>query len=187
MPVSYCSWLEAAGARCVPLPYNINEASIEYLLESTNGLLIPGGNSNLYRNYESKEGYGEVTQGFKKVWRGINKLWAKGIRYPVWGTCLGLELVLLMLSEDTKVLSNLNSRNHTLDIWSDYDNSIIFRDMPINIRVNIENKKLLNFFHMHGISASRFLYSEKYQSLRDELKLISASRDKDGTWFCSYL
>jgi|JI6StandDraft_1071083.scaffolds.fasta_scaffold08383_3 hypothetical protein len=28
VPVSYCAWLEAAGARCVALPYNINEASM---------------------------------------------------------------------------------------------------------------------------------------------------------------
>lgn len=58
VPVSYCAWVEAAGARCVALPYNINEASMEYLLECTNGLLVPGGNSNLYKNYETKEGYG---------------------------------------------------------------------------------------------------------------------------------
>lgn len=27
-PVSYATWLEAAGARCIPLPYNTNEGSI---------------------------------------------------------------------------------------------------------------------------------------------------------------
>jgi gamma-glutamyl hydrolase len=160
---------------------------MEYLIESTNGLLVPGGNSNLYKNYEAKEGYGEVTIGFRKVWRLVCKLWNKGIRYPVWGTCLGLELVLMMITEDTKVLSTLNSRNHTLEGWTNYEDSAIFKDMPTNIRVNIENKPLLNFFHRHGISLSRFLYNEKYDKLRKELKLISASKDKDGLWFCSFL
>lgn len=187
VPVSYCAWLEAAGARCVALPYNINEASMEYLLESTNGLLVPGGNSNLYKNYETKEGSGEVTLGFRKVWRLVNKMWARGVRYPVWGTCLGLELVLMMITEDTKVLSTLNSRNHTSEVWAHYEDSLIFRDMPTQIRLNIENRKLLNFFHRHGISLNRFLYNEKYDKLRKELKLIGTSKDKDGTWFCSFL
>ena len=53
-PVSYAEWLEAAGARCVPLPYNTNEGSIEFLLERAHGLLIPGGGSNLYRNFNKK-------------------------------------------------------------------------------------------------------------------------------------
>jgi hypothetical protein len=28
--------------------------------------------------------------GFLKIWRFIQKLWAKGVYYPIWGTCLGL-------------------------------------------------------------------------------------------------
>lgn len=63
---------------------------MQLLLEASHGLLVPGGGSNLYKNYEAKEGFGPVTVGFLKVWRFVSKLWAKGIHYPVWGTCLGL-------------------------------------------------------------------------------------------------
>ncbi len=30
-PISYTNWLEAAGAHCIPLPYNINEGSMQFL------------------------------------------------------------------------------------------------------------------------------------------------------------
>lgn len=59
-----------------------------------------------------KEGQGPVMIGFLKIWRFIQKLWAKGVHYPIWGTCLGLEIILLTLSGDVKILSKLNSRGH---------------------------------------------------------------------------
>ncbi len=68
----------------------MNEGSIDFLLERSHGLVIPGGGSNLYKSYEKKEGFGPVTVGFQKIWRKINKMWEKGVYYPVWGTCLGL-------------------------------------------------------------------------------------------------
>lgn len=53
-----------------------------------------------------------MTVGFMKIFRYIQKMWAKGINYPIWGTCLGLEVMLIALSNDIKILSNLNSRGH---------------------------------------------------------------------------
>ena len=77
-------------------------------------MLIPGGGSNLYKSYEKKEGFGPVMIGFFKIWRMINKLWQKGTYFPIWGTCLGLEIILMAITNDVKVLSNLNSRAHQL-------------------------------------------------------------------------
>ena len=106
--------MEGAGARCVPLPYNINEGSMEFLLERSHGIVLPGGGSNLYENFFKKEGRGAVMIGFLKVFRFIQKMWNKGVHYPIWGTCLGFEMMLVAMSNDTKVLSNLNSRAHQL-------------------------------------------------------------------------
>lgn len=82
--------METLGAKCIPLPYNMNQGSIEFLLERAHGMVIPGGGANLYKSYERKEGFGPVMVGFFKIWRMINKLWQKGVHFPIWGTCLGL-------------------------------------------------------------------------------------------------
>ena len=52
--------------------------------------------------------------GFLKILRYIQKMWSKGVNYGVWGTCLGFEMMVIALSNDTKILSNLNSRAHQL-------------------------------------------------------------------------
>ena len=91
------------------------------------------------------------------------------------------------MSGDMKILNPLNSKNHTLDIFSYYDQSEILKNMPLNMRVNLENKKLLNFAHMNGISMNGFMVDDKSEQLRKELKLISVAKDKEGRWFCSFL
>lgn len=38
----------------------------------------------------------------------------KGIYFPVWGTCLGFEVLLLSIAKSNNVLSNFNSTNHSM-------------------------------------------------------------------------
>ena len=40
---SYVKWLEAAGARVVPLPFDLPELELQKRLEGLNGVLFPGG------------------------------------------------------------------------------------------------------------------------------------------------
>ena len=68
----------------------------------------------MYKNFFKKEGQGPVMNGFLKILRYIQKMWSKGVNYGVWGTCLGFEMMVIALSNDTKILSNLNSRAHQL-------------------------------------------------------------------------
>ncbi|KAG6961181.1 hypothetical protein JG688_00009235 [Phytophthora aleatoria] len=45
---SYVKWVESAGGRVVPIPYNAPKAYLEQLLPQINGLLFPGGAATLY-------------------------------------------------------------------------------------------------------------------------------------------
>ncbi len=102
-----------------------------------------------------------MTVGFLKMMRYIQKMWAKGINYPIWGTCLGLEVMLIALSNDVKILSNLTNRGYQCEVFSDYENSSILNKMPLDLRLNLENRKLINFYHMHGISVKKFMSTPK--------------------------
>ena len=183
-PISYPSWLSAIGAECIPFPYNINEGSMNFLLERAHGLLVPGGGSNLYKNFDNKEGQGQMMIGFLKIWRHIQKMWAKGINFPIWGTCLGLEAMIIAISNDTKILSRLNNRGYQCQVYSDYENSTILKRMPLDLRLNLEHRKLLNVFHIYGISVKKFMDTPK---LVEKLKITGISKDQDGKWFCNFI
>ena len=40
---SYPKWVESAGGRAVPVPYDASDEHVEALFRQTNGLLFPGG------------------------------------------------------------------------------------------------------------------------------------------------
>ena len=75
--------------------------------------------------------------GLLKMWRLIQKMWLKGINFPIWGTCLGLEAMLIALSGDTKILSSLNNQGYQVEIISDYDNSTILKNLSLDLRLNL--------------------------------------------------
>lgn len=44
---SYVKWVEAAGGRALPIPYNASAALLDALFGRMNGLLLPGGGNPL--------------------------------------------------------------------------------------------------------------------------------------------
>ena len=56
--------------------------------------------------------------------------------------------------------------------------------MPLDLRLNLENRKLLNFFHIYGISVKKFMSTPK---LVEKLKITGISKDQDGKWFCNFI
>jgi len=40
----------------------------------------------------------------------------KGDYFPVWGTCLGYELIVLTVSNDTNIFDNYDSSNHAMSV-----------------------------------------------------------------------
>lgn len=42
IPASYVKWIESAGGRVVPIPYDADKSTLKHLFQSINGLLLPG-------------------------------------------------------------------------------------------------------------------------------------------------
>ena len=107
---SYVKWVESAGARAVPVPYDASDATVEAIFHSANGLLLPGGGVPL----------SDAAKKFLTLARDAN---AGGADYfPVWGTCLGFEWLLQFEAGTDKILDEgFDSENLTLALdFSDY-------------------------------------------------------------------
>lgn len=79
---SYVKWLEAAGARTVPLVYDWPWDKIEDVLSQLNGIMFPGGNADI-----------DPTSQFGAASKRIFEYALEG-NMPVWGTCMGFEQLL---------------------------------------------------------------------------------------------
>ena len=101
---SYVKALEAAGAQVIPIKYDWDDEKIKEVFEGLNGLLLPGGGTELVVEENDKIGltpYGVVGKKLLKMAIEIND---NGVYFPVWGTCLGFELMILAISDDLRVL-----------------------------------------------------------------------------------
>lgn len=110
---SYVKYLEAAGARVVPLKYDLNRTNLTHLVENLNGIFIPGGGTDLFRNSTNKTEFMETGEFLLDLAKKIND---KGEYFPVWGTCLGFELIMSTIANDSSILSLFNSTNHSMKL-----------------------------------------------------------------------
>lgn len=121
---SYVKFLEAAGARVIPLKYDMSRQNLTKLLFSINGLLIPGGGTDLIKETHEKNNnskkkmekseFFETGEFLISLAREMNE---KGDYFPVWGTCLGYELMVMSVANDSSnVLSMFNSTNHSMKL-----------------------------------------------------------------------
>ena len=90
---SYVKWLEAGGARSIPIPYNASLSLVEDIFAQVDGILLPGGGSNL-------------PAAAQHLWDLVQEAHSRepGDMIPVWGTCLGFEFLLQLASQNTSIM-----------------------------------------------------------------------------------
>ena len=93
-----------SGGRAVAVPYDATDAQVDMLFKSTNGLLLPGGASDI--------------SDAAKRFLGLAKEGNSGGAdyYPVWGTCLGFEWMLQFEGGANALDSGFDSENITLPV-----------------------------------------------------------------------
>lgn len=82
----YVQWLEQAGARIVPIPYNISDEQLSFFASRLNGFLFTGGGLDL-----------ELTSPYVKTAMKIFKLAQTEDPIPLWGTCMGFQVEVFFL------------------------------------------------------------------------------------------
>ena len=94
----YVKWIEAAGARVAPLRYDAPADEFDALLASTNGALITGGEA-------------DVTDLRSAYMRAAGRMYnfslaeaARGEVWPLWGTCMGMQVLSVLGAADGAVL-----------------------------------------------------------------------------------
>ena len=90
---SYVKWLETAGARAVPIWYDEPNATLDAKLAAVNGVLLPGGDSDVSRGTP-------LRATAERIVRAALDARDAGDYFPVWGTCMGFQLLALVVADD---------------------------------------------------------------------------------------
>lgn len=166
---SYVKWLEAGGARSIPIPYDASPATVVDLLSQIDGILLPGGSS-------------AVPESVELLWQLLRERYDEGVdMIPIWGTCLGFEYLLQLGAQDfdTILESGYLAENVSLPL-SMVEPYILYRPETVNELVRMNNITMNN--HHQGISPSRFRSNSDLVNL---WKVTSVNADAADRLFVS--
>lgn len=174
---SYVKWIESAGARVVPIPFNVGKDRLKILYQSVNGLLFPGGGTSL-----DGTPYMHALEYLFELALEDNK---KGVYFPIWATCLGFEAVNAIVARDIKILTwgyDAHNISWPLDLLPAASKSRMFSGAPTGVLEIIGSKPVTMNNHQGGVLPETFK-ANKY--LTEFFDLLSVNKDKKGKPFVS--
>ncbi|XP_041448670.1 gamma-glutamyl hydrolase [Drosophila obscura] len=173
---SYVKYLEGAGAQVLPIWIGRNRSYYEDLMHKINGVLLPGGATW----FNQSNGYGDAGEHLIQLAVQLND---NGTFMPVWGTCLGMELLVYKLSNGTEHRINCKGSGIALpmEFKEDYKQSRLFNASHEDIVALMVKENVT--YHSH-----QFCYTEA-DFVRDQLnkswRVVSLNHDLDGVEFIS--
>ncbi|KAK2368106.1 gamma-glutamyl hydrolase [Trifolium repens] len=168
---SYVKFVEAAGARVVPLIYNEPLEMLVKKLELANGVLFTGGSAKDGLYYET------VRTIFKKV---LEKNEARD-HFPLYAICLGFELITMIISEDDNILEEFKAKNQASTlrfVESAHIEGTVFQRFPPDLLKKLGSDCLVMQNHAYGISPTKFLSNQKLSSFFEILTTCNDEEDK---------
>ncbi|KAJ8979121.1 hypothetical protein NQ317_017964 [Molorchus minor] len=144
---SYVKYLESAGARVIPIWIGQNEKYYKRIINYTNGILFPGG--GVYFNETG--GYGQAARYLYKLAVEAND---RGKYYPIWGSCLGMEVLFYAALKGTDIRVGCLLRNIAipLNFTEDFADSRLFADAPKILISSLRRENLTYNSHKYCVN-----------------------------------
>lgn len=172
---SYVKFVEAAGARVIPLIYNDPEEILYEKLELVNGVLFTGG--------WAKAGlYYEITQ---KIFKKVLEKNDAGDHFPLYAVCLGFELLTMIVSEDINILESFSAADQASSLQ--FVNNIkiegtVFQRFPPDLLKKLGTDCLVMQNHHYGISPVSLQNNLKLSRF---FKILTTSTDENNEVYVS--
>merc|ERR1712179_420906 len=174
---SYIKYLEAAGARVIPVPHYYEESQVRKLFQHVNGFLMPGGGIKFFTSP-----YYKISKIFWDLALEANE---KNDFFPIWGTCMGFEVMnVLAVGKDVVSERISNDKALPLDFIEDSAaRSRLFGPIHSEHLYEIFGKEKVTYNH-HGKGVTRKTYGEN-PKLNNFFSILSVNLDEYGREFIS--
>ncbi|XP_053197989.1 gamma-glutamyl hydrolase [Scomber japonicus] len=146
---SYVKYMESAGARVIPIKINQTLEEYKKIFNSINGVLFPGGAASI-----TSSGYATAGKIFYDL---AIEAKDRGVHFPVWGTCLGFEM-LTVLTSGEKLLTGTNTSGVALNLDFTLEGleSRLFRRFPVELLEALATEPLTENSHKWSVSVETF-------------------------------
>ena len=172
---SYIRHLEAAGAKVIPIHTHYKDAELTDLFKAINGILLPGGGASL-----KDSRYIHNARLLHEMAIDANE---RGDYFPIWGTCLGFEALLIMCG-GLSVLGDADATDLPLPLvtTNEAEDSRIFSPVAKSVLQSFASKQVKYHFHKKCITKYSFVDSE---ALTAEYRVLAYDKDRENNTFVS--
>eukprot|EP00271_Cylindrocystis_brebissonii_P009213 TRINITY_DN238_c0_g2_i1.p1 TRINITY_DN238_c0_g2~~TRINITY_DN238_c0_g2_i1.p1 ORF type:complete len:403 (-),score=68.64 TRINITY_DN238_c0_g2_i1:52-1260(-) len=183
---SYVRWLEAGGARTVPILFDSTTEELDYLLPRLNGVFWTGGLVDFNPEVEDPIGslYLETTH---YIWRHIVAQNEAGVYYPFWGTCLGFERIIQLFAHDhdSSIFEDVDAENLgiNLELTGSGWLSRLFGGMSYELFKEVASPYSTLAFNNHGLGVHPEVL--KASPAGKIFKILSVDEDRNDVLFVS--
>lgn len=183
---SYVDWVQQTGAEVALVPFDMPWEVLTQVLEMTNGMVLPGGAAELvdFKNNNATTEYQNRIHAIMNWVQAHNK---SGHYYPVWGTCLGFEeLIIHFAGNSGDTLQDGfddKAQYHNVALNKNFWASKFFSDLSVTRKQieNVFNRDIAYYYHSEGIAVDHF---EKMK-LSSHVKLLGSSKNAAGKEFAA--
>ncbi|KAG1367777.1 Gamma-glutamyl hydrolase [Cocos nucifera] len=175
IPASYVKFVESAGARVIPLIYNEPWEVILDKLSLVNGVLFTGG-------WCKKGLYFETVKKIFQITLDRNDA---GDHFPLFGICLGFELLSMIITKDNNFCERFSGENQASTLqFPDYVNiqGSVFERFPSELLKKLSRDCLAMQNHMYGISPKSL---QENDALSSFFRILTTSTDANGEVYIS--
>jgi len=176
---SYVQWLEQSGARVSPIFYDAPQSELKRMWSGLNGILFTGGELSLLPDTT-------YFQAAQYLYNLTIEASLKGDYLPIWGTCMGMQLLSILSAESQDVLSRyaFDSENLPLPLKFTFDayTSFLFGSAPLDVINIFATEDVTMNLHHDGVTPEAYAKSQKMQNV---FAVLSTNRDRLGKIFLS--
>jgi gamma-glutamyl hydrolase len=189
-PASYVKFVESGGAMVVPVPFTLlqdNATAFYDLLGNLNGFLFTGGGADFSFPNNTLTPFAAAAEA---IFSHVSSAWTqRGETIPLWGTCLGFELISFLASGPAypgPVTCCFDSENYSIPLvptaaatrssrmWSAFLDS--------NVTQILTQEPVTFNAHSSGVTPSNFV---AYKNLSSTFTVLSTNVDRNNVAFVS--
>lgn len=176
---SYIKFVEASGARVIPLQYDLPAEEFKRRFQIINGVLIPGGGQVLSPNHPFYDAVALLVD----LGKAANDA---GDYFPIHGTCLGFEALAVVAANNASVLTNFDALDNASPLYltEHAEHSRLFGSMPDHIVHRLQQQPYAMENHQYGLSWRSY---QENPGLREFYNILSLSADRQGNVYVSTL
>lgn len=175
----YVKWLEAAGARVVPINYLASKNDLIKIMDSINGVLFTGGGIEDFQNNPFW-----ITAQI--VYNYVIERNSKGDYFPLWGTCQGFQVLCMLTANNLSVVTRFAFDSENLPLSLDFTNvapsSRLFGSLSADLYSIFATQNVTINLHHDGVYPSLFQTNPQLASFYN---LLSTNVDRKGVPFAS--